>query len=437
MEGIIGPRIVRCEEWGRINIGDAGEYLNSAEVEEIIEAWRNQSGREAEGYFDVTRKYLAPKNWVGVVTGRTIQFEVQPMGSRGLTDNERLLLDRNFSAMLRAAVGDVSIHLDSSELSPQGNAFEGLIAALCSVLKRARRSQLIRRYTSNEEVSRFLRGKVAFPKQIFESVRSPGYFACRWVELNEDVPENRFLKSVLRLFQGRCSGSLRRQIDELLAQLGGVRESSYPMTDYRRVRFDRLSYEYRQAIFLAKCLLDGRVPGIFSGAVQGRSRVVFTPTLFELFVHAILKDAAERIGYSVRRQPRGHFMGNWSGGPYSGRSVFEVIPDFEMKRNEDKTFCIVIDTKWKRLRPERANLGISIDDLYQVMSYAYRFNSSRIAILYPWIGSGWPSDELTTDLILSGNKNINRITISRLPMPWKSKTELQSNAILLLTGIVG
>ena len=44
---------------------------------------------------------------------------------------------------------------------------------------------------------------------------------------------------------------------------------------------------------------------------------------------------------------------------------------------------MILDTKYKVLKKERGNLGISQSDFYQMQAYAHRYKSPRVILLYP------------------------------------------------------
>ena len=45
---------------------------------------------------------------------------------------------------------------------------------------------------------------------------------------------------------------------------------------------------------------------------------------------------------------------------------------------------IVIDTKWKHLKPEERNLGVAQADVYQMLAYGRTYEARRLVLLYLW-----------------------------------------------------
>lgn len=349
-----------------------------------------RTGTDPASYFDLRGNQLTPKNWTGIAPGDDVQLEVSPIGSSNLAPHDREMLDRNISKMLQASITGNSMDMSDSDVAHTGERMQALLYAFCRLLSKARRRQVIRKYTPARMATRSSRGRTVFPAQVYESIRRPGYFVSEWVALDEDTAENRFIKLVLTRFRPRVSGSLRYKVDEQLCDFDNVSLSSSSDREWRRIRFDRLPREYAELMKLGKSLLDGEAPGLFSGVLNSTSEIVFTARVYEAFVLSEIQRIAEARGYKTEAQPRGRYLGKWDGGANAGRQAFELIPDMQIYRAGSQATSCVIDTKWKRLVPTSRQYGISLDDIYQVITYAARFGHKHAVLAYPWIGSGSP-----------------------------------------------
>ncbi|MBZ9998526.1 MULTISPECIES: McrC family protein [unclassified Mesorhizobium] len=383
-------RTIKCEEWEPVRIGVPGAPLSFVELEQIFKNWKARTGTDPASYFDLRGNTLVPKNWSGVAPGDDVQLEVAPIGSSSLGSEERVALDRNISLMLQANLTGGSMELAEGDVTQAGERLHALLLAFCRLLAKARRRQVIRKYAPTRMTTRCLRGRTVFPAQAFESIRRPGHFVSEWVALDEDTPENRFIKAVLAKFRPRVSGSVRYKLDELLCDFDNVSLVSSPESEWRRIRADRLPREYVVLLKLGKALLDGEAPGLFSGLANAATEIVFTARVYEAFLASVITRVAESHGYRAQRQPRGQYFGKWSDGAHSGRRAFELIPDIQLCRDGANPVSVVIDTKWKRLVPTSAQYGISLDDIYQVVTYAARFGHTHAILAYPWIGTGNP-----------------------------------------------
>lgn len=414
-----GPirRVVQCEEWNRIDVGEAGAPISFDEVGEIFKFWRMHTGTDPGAYFDFRGNKLIPRNWTGVAPGENVQIEVLPVGALGLSPSLRQVLDQNISLMLQTCFAGSSLDLGESNLGQYGQRVEVLLASMCGKLEKARRRQIIRQYTPARMRTRFPRGRIVFPRQVYEHIRRPGYFYSEWVSLDEDTAENRFIKAALVRSRPTASGSLRCIIDKLLCDLGSVTVPSAPAQEWRRIRFDRLSKDYIDVLKLAKSLIDDEMPGIFSGLTNASSEVVFTARVFEQFIGNEIGRIASSHGYMVEKQSRGKYLGKWTQGTFRGENVFEVIPDIQLRCYQESRLSCVIDTKWKRLYPNSRQFGVGIDDIYQILSYAIRFGHKQGVLVYPWVAKGTPvGDPLSVPMVVSGGNVSMRVYIAFVPM---------------------
>lgn len=418
MQGKQLRRTVRCEEWKPLRVGTPDAPISFQELEQIFLKWSARTGTDPASYFDLRGNTLIPKNWTGVASGDDVQLEVSPIGSLELNDSERNILDRNISLMLESSLTGGSMETADGDLVHSGERTHLLLQTFCRALGKARRRQVIRTYTPNRMATRCMRGRTVFPAQVFEAIRRPGYFVSEWVALDEDTAENRFIKAVLSRFRPRVSGLLRYKLEEMLCDFDSVTCISNTDIEWRRIRFDRLSREYVTLLNLGKALVDGEAPGLLSGTVNAAAEIVFTARVYEEFVASEVSRVASARGYRVEAQPRGQYFGKWTSGAHRHRSAFEMIPDIQLHKSAPIPVSCVIDTKWKRLVPSSPQYGISRDDIYQVVTYASRFEHKHAILAYPWIGSGDPlgSGAQYITLPMSSSSGDIRVTIFFVPM---------------------
>ena len=63
------------------------------------------------------------------------------------------------------------------------------------------------------------------------------------------------------------------------------------------------------------------------------------------------------------------------------RRAFLLKPDILVRKGRSPR--VVADTKWKRLDPRSADLGVSDEDVYQVLAYARRYATDSAVLIYP------------------------------------------------------
>lgn len=92
---------------------------------------------------------------------------------------------------------------------------------------------------------------------------------------------------------------------------------------------------------------------------------------FEEFVGLTLRAALSPQPVHLQRTDRHALEGQH-------RRLFALRPDIVV--NDD----LVIDTKWKELKPGEPTLGVKQADVYQMLAYARAYKAERLVLLYPW-----------------------------------------------------
>jgi 5-methylcytosine-specific restriction endonuclease McrBC regulatory subunit McrC len=387
---VASHRLLEREEFEQIRFGTGSDMLTPAEFSRITTIWKATTGREVDGFFEYGAGFVKPKNWVGSVAAGAVAIQVVPRGAKALSPADKALLDGNIGDMLHLAISQEAVPAGAGEVSSQGSRYEKAVEALCDLVLRARRGRVLRQYATRSELNRSLRGQLMFPGQALTEIGRPGLFLSRWVELDEDVPPNRFLKAVLLICRQRTGGWLRQRVDDVLAGFDAVSQPEEPFVELSRIRFERLPNDYIQAIHLAKSLMMGEAVGLFAGSVASRSEVVFMSPLFEAFVGKLARDVGKAIGLPAAVKERGRFFAKWESGPHAGTEAVEIVPDAELVDPESGRPVLLIDAKWKWLRPATPGLGIDADDVHQMHAYAARLNCRRAVLVYPWIGRDDP-----------------------------------------------
>jgi 5-methylcytosine-specific restriction enzyme subunit McrC len=62
--------------------------------------------------------------------------------------------------------------------------------------------------------------------------------------------------------------------------------------------------------------------------------------------------------------------------------VHRLIPDILIESSSGRS-KLVADTKYKRLVPNRIDMGVDISDLYQMIAYANAFHCPQMLLIYP------------------------------------------------------
>ncbi len=324
---------------------------------------------------------LRIQQFVGVVRTGDLQIEILPKLD-GLPEPAQVR--QNLLAML-AVTQDLEVR--SSEvvrfLESSEPFFYALARLYCHRLLEAIRRGLRQEYVLHQDLLPHVRGKVHWPLQARLQATGRLELACAFDERSEDTPLNRTLKAAL-LVAGRMLERTRTAsvVTELRHAMDGVSDLC-PSADQRaRLRTDRMNRHLEPLLVLAKLILGNRNPDLGRSADGNRDTYALVwdmNILFEEYVGRLAQEVLQPKGFRVALQDGSStYLAQEAA---SRRNLFLLKPDI-LIRLERKPW-LVADTKWKRLDSRQANLGVSEADVYQVLAYAYRFETDRAVLVYP------------------------------------------------------
>ena len=361
-----------CREWGRLKVGEDGLTEPDADRLHVAAARAARRLKSQQDVLTRTRDGLKAGQTVGIlsVPGRTVEILPKIDGKDGAV-REALIRMLAVALDLRIVAGELSA-LDTQ----RRDLLELLARLFADRLLAAVRCGLPRRYVAHEDDLPVLRGRLNVTRQVTHLAVRPDRLACRYDELSEDTPLNRVLKAaVTRLVRLVRAPANIRLLAELAARFETVSDSPHPLRE--AVRLDRTNTAFHDLHRLARLFLADEWQSTKSGAADGFSLLFPMNELFEEFVGRCLKRAlAPNL---VRLQPGGrHMLVDVDGDP-----IFAIRPDAVLEA-ETQNPDVVFDTKWKKLKPDRKNLGVEHGDVYQMLAYARAWGVTRLILLYPW-----------------------------------------------------
>lgn len=364
-------------EWGHLAIGESGVSPGSAERLHALAQRETQRLRVPQPVLTLTAEpSLLAGQVVGVlqVPGETVEIlpKIEGEGPSAV----RNALTRMLAVAWNLPIADSEPALLATQRT---NLLEVLIRLFIDRLLVAVRRGLPHRYREREDDLAFLRGKLDIPRQLARHSVRPDRLACRFEELSVDTPLNRVLKAaVTRLALMSGSDTNLRRLAELAARFEFVGRSPAPARE--PVRLDRTNTAFHRLYRLAQALLAGQWQSTTSGDSEGFGLLFPMNDLFEKFVGRTMR--AVLAPRSVNLQHTGNYAlegGYAVKGNGEGKRLFALRPDIVVDGD------IVIDTKWKELNAEKeTTLGVSQDDVYQMLAYARAYQAKRLVLLYPW-----------------------------------------------------
>ena len=355
-------------EGGHVPIGEDGLSVTSARRLHALAQRETQRLRVPQPILaETTRPSLQAGQVVGVLTTPDASIEILPKIEGQSASAVRHALTR----MLAVAWGLPIAASEPAMLATQrDDLLEVLVRLFADRLLVAVRRGLPHRYRRREDDLRFLRGKLDINRQFTRHAIRSDLLACRFEELSVDTPLNRVLKAaVRRLASTSRSGTNLHMLAELTARFEFVGDSRSPFAE--PVRLDRTNTAFHRLYGLARALLAGDWQSTTTGDSNGFGLLFPMNDLFEEFVGRTLRLALAPRSVSLQDSGKYALEGD-------RQRLFGLRPDIVVDGD------IVIDTKWKPLKAGRATLGVSRDDVYQMLAYGRAYDARRLVLLYPW-----------------------------------------------------
>ena len=366
-------RSFTCKEWEELRCDRDG--LTQAEAHRLHVLAERAARRLNTAVLARTAEGLKAGQVVGVLAAPGCTLEILPKIDGPTIDGVGAVR----AALIRMLAVAEGLPIAEGELAAldtqRHDLLELLIGLFANRLLAAVRRGLPRRYVAHEEDLRLLRGRLDVKRQTTHLAVRPDRLACRFDELSENTPLNRVLKAAVARLAGlaRSLANLRL-LTELSSRFEAVAVSPDPLRE--PVRLDRTNDAFHTLHRLARLFLRRDWQSTAGGHAEGFALLFPMNDLFEKFIARSLQRA---LNLPVHLQPRRHSALVDEG----GGKLFQLRPDAVI---DAPGGAIVLDTKWKRLRPEDSEHkhGVKQKDVYQMLTYATAWKAKRLILLYPW-----------------------------------------------------
>ena len=353
---------------------------------------QNELGEKHAALLEKLEKKLPAKAWswgnrkikfasyCGVISLGDLSIEILPKiygVEAGNPGSSRDALIRMLSKTRRLKLHEVS----DAKISPQKhNLLDIFILHFCEQLRIQLTRGIIRKYIRREKNLNVLRGKLRVDQQLKHNLVHRERLFCQYDELSADNSYNHVLKYVLGILLKMATGNRTlQQVSELRARFESVSNSTVNIPILDSLTFDRLTERYEPVFDQCRYFLEGLYPDVVTGKKNCLSLLFDMNSLFEDYVASELHPVARTQNLQVRKQgPRKYFAVREN----SGKHVFSMKPDFSFV-NEKKQVVMIADAKWKILDEAEKDLNISQADIYQMGSYASRYEVKSLVLFYP------------------------------------------------------
>lgn len=369
-----GARHRTVREWKDVPIGANGLSNESAARLHALAERETRRLRVPQPVLTRTAKpSLRAGQVVGVLSVPGASLEILPK----IGDKDCGGVRHALARMLAVAWGLPVADSEPAMLATQReNLLEVLVRLFADRLLVAVRRGLTHRYRLIEDDLPLLRGKLNIPRQLARHAIHADRLACSFDELSVDTPLNRVFKAtVVRLAAQTRSAANVRRLAELASRFEYVGDTPNALAE--PVKLDRTNTAFHRLHGMARLLLSGNWQSTTTGADAGYGLLFPMNELFEEFVGRTLRAALAPRSVHLEQRNR-HALEGTSEDTASRTKLFTLQPDIVVDGD------IVIDAKWKELKPDESKSGVAESDVYQMLAYARAYNAKRLILLYPW-----------------------------------------------------
>lgn len=221
-------------------------------------------------------------------------------------------------------------------------------------------------YVELEDNLKFLKGKLKISEQIRKNIVHKERFYVCYQEFSTDRAENRLIKSALEFLYRRSKSSKnQRLIREYLFVFDEISSSSDINADFNRLKLNRQTKHYEQALLWSKIFLQNKSFSPYKGNEIAFALLFDMNKLFESYVGNFIKK--KRADVSLQHSEK-HLVEEPKG--------FRLRPDIFLEGE------FIADTKWKIVKSKD---DISQADLYQLYAYGKKYDCGKLYLIYPKI----------------------------------------------------
>ncbi len=314
-------------------------------------------------------------HYVGFVNIGKTRLLVYPKVARNMDDTThrdksfevliKLLHYSNFSSVKK---------LPSSQMMGKykGDILELFIGIFIDELMYRLERDINRGYEAIQENQSFIKGKIDFPQTIKKNSYRKHLHYVNYDHFTEDILMNRLFKTVIsNLLKRTVSIDNKRKLKQTLTWFEDVELIRINDAHWDQVIFTRLNMNYKEVFSMAKLFYNNSSPNLNKGQEDVFSFMVPLNQLFERYVYLKVKETCED---TIQYQGPQKYLSE-------ELKTYTLKPDITIRDNQH--YMKIIDAKYKELKPEEKNFGISQQDLYQMLAYSTIYKCNTIELAYP------------------------------------------------------
>jgi 5-methylcytosine-specific restriction enzyme subunit McrC len=357
----MASKVITVYEHERLVVTEGGEFTQR-HYESLVRYNQQHENR----FFTPEYQRIKFNHHVGVIAVGGLTIEVLPKAD-GVGDEAKW--QKALIQMLKVAHGLPLHEAGHAQLAlRRTSVLEYFLRLFVEEVQRLVHRGLVKRYRKQAGVTTALKGRLDLPRHIRSSVVHKERFHVVHQVYDTDHVLHAIFRQTLELVEGitrdPITMGLAKDVQWAFEHVGVQHITT---NSFDRIRLDRKTKTYSDALILAKLILLNYAPDVKGGQDHILSLLFDMNRLFELVVLWLMKRAAaQRTDIDILGQNSREFWDSQ-----------KIRPDILVKQ-QDELKCI-IDTKWKLPKDERP----ADPDLKQMYVYNRQYGSAESVLLYP------------------------------------------------------
>ena len=333
-------------------------------------------------------RVIVIKNYIGLIELKSgFQIEILPKINFGDKNNNYELTKIKVIEMLKSLSNYQNQLFNMASVAIANmDIYEVFINMYLKAVQKLVKEGLKSDYVEVTQNLKTLKGKITISKQISKNLCHRERMYCNYYEYNinrvdfrdteneYDIiidPKNEFIESPSRSLLNRISvqSENKKLIMILWPYFDLVEESTNYEVDFANIVIDRINKSYAQILDWSKIILRKQSFSTFSGNIETKTLLFPMEKLFESYVAKYVKKVFKTVNWQVILQDKRYYLFDYP------RAKFQLKPDIVLKKNDQ---IIIMDTKWKKLKLNESNYGISQADMYPK-----KYQTKDVWLLYP------------------------------------------------------
>ncbi|MTI71443.1 MAG: restriction endonuclease [Firmicutes bacterium] len=335
-------------------------------------------------------KILKAKNYVGLIQiPNNITIEILPKINK--VENDFNKTKRIFINMIKTlknmpfkTYNKSSLTLDKLPL------IDVFIDMFLLELEKLVRKGIKADYKTITENRNLLKGKLKINKHIKKNSMHKEKFFVEYDDYLKDIVENRIIKTTLhKLINISNTNYIQKKILKFLHLFDSVDNCYNIRNDIKQCSLDRTMNHYELVLRWCEIFLNNQSFTNFKGNGEAYALLFPMEKVFESYITNLIKKSDMFNMYEIKTQVQEQYLIE------RPTNKFLLKPDLLLKGEK----IIIMDMKWKLLRLDERNYGISQSDIYQMFAYAKKYDSKDIFLLYPITENITFNDQYRRDFI--------------------------------------